>query len=76
MDQVLARYLRAAPTDEETARRSVEPYRALDTAARLEALTALLRGMDSILGGRRPARSPDDEEFWRHWKDPSLGRPD
>jgi hypothetical protein len=74
-DPTLARYLRAAPTDEETARRAVAPYRHLDAEARLRALTDLLRGMDVLLAGRRPSRSPDDEAFWRHWKDASHGLP-
>jgi hypothetical protein len=69
-------YLRAAPSDEETARRAGEGYRELDTRARLAALADLLRDMDVILDGRMPAPSPDDETFWRHWMDPSLGRPD
>ena len=71
----VAEYLRATPTDEETARRAVERYRTLDTRARLEAFSDLLRGMDVLLDGREPARSPDDAAFWRHWQDPSLGRP-
>ena len=74
-DTSTARYLDAAPTDEETARRDVLPYRNLDTTARLEAMAALLRSMDTLLGGREPLRAPEDEEFWRHWRDPSLGRP-
>ena len=71
----IARYLEAAPSDEETARRSVELYLRLDTTARLQALADLLRGMDEFLAGRLPRRSPDDENFWRHWQDPTLGRP-
>jgi len=71
----LEQYLDARPTDEETAHKAVRPYRALDAAARLDALVVLLRGMDLLLGGRRPVISPDDAAFWRHWSDPSLGRP-
>ena len=71
----LDQYLAARPTDEETAERAVRSYRALDAVARLEALVVLLRGMDLLLGGRQPATSPDDAAFWRHWSDPSLGRP-
>ncbi|MEN8148247.1 MAG: hypothetical protein ABFS86_00405 [Planctomycetota bacterium] len=69
------RLLATRPTDEETARAAVAPYRSLDAAARLEALASLLRDMDTLLDGRMPVRSPDDENFWRHWMDPSLGRP-
>jgi hypothetical protein len=71
----LARYLRAVPTDEEAAREAVRRFASLDADARVEALVALLRGMDALLAGRPPLRSPDDEAFWRHWLDPSLGRP-
>jgi hypothetical protein len=74
-DVTLDRYLRAAPSDEETARRAVEPYRHLGPAARLAALESLLGDMDVLLAGRTPVRAPDDEAFWRHWMDPSLGRP-
>jgi hypothetical protein len=75
MDETLADWLRTAPTDEEIARRAVEPYRHLDVAGRLAALTDLLRSMDVLLAGRRPLRSPEDADFWRHWKDPDPGRP-
>jgi hypothetical protein len=75
VEPTLADYLRRAPTDEESARRAVAPYRGLDSVARLEALASLLGAMDALLRGRRPVRSPDDRAFWRHWKDPSLGRP-
>jgi len=71
-DPTLSRYLDARPTDEETARTGVAPYRDLDAASRLEALTQLLRGMDALLQGRQPLRSPDDVNFWRHWKDASV----
>jgi len=74
-DERLERYLAATPTDVETARRAVEHTRRLSVAERMEALRALLRDMDVLLAGRTPKRSPDDENFWRHWKDPSLGRP-
>ena len=74
-DRILTGYLGATPSDEETARRTVEPYRDLDPGARLEALATLLRGMDTLLGGRTPFRAPDDVAFWRHWKDPFHGGP-
>jgi len=70
----IARYLEAAPTDEETARRAVDPYREMDVTARLDALADLLRGMDALLDGRLPVR-PSGEELWRRWGDPSRGRP-
>lgn len=71
----VSRYLDATPTDEETARAGVAPCRDLDAASRLQALTALLRGMDALLQGRQPLRSPDDVNFWRHWKDSLVGCP-
>jgi hypothetical protein len=74
-DSTLDRYLASRPSDEETAREAVRAYRALGPAARLDALTDLLRGMDVLLRGKRPARAPDDEGFWRHWMDTSLGCP-
>ena len=74
-DPYLSRYLDARPSDEEAARACVAPYRDLDPVSRLEALTTLLRGMDSLLQGRQPVRSPDDVRFWRHWKDVSVGCP-
>ena len=42
-DPTLEQYLRAKPTDEETAQKAVRPYRALDVVARLDAMVALLR---------------------------------
>lgn len=74
-DPTLRRYLDSRPSDEEAARARVAAYRGLDVAARLEALTALLWDMDVLLRGRRPLRAPDDTAFWKHWKDPSVGRP-
>ena len=68
-------YLRARPTDEETAFEAVDRYRNLTPAQRIEALADLLASMDRILAGRKPLRSPEDEDFWRHWVDPSLGCP-
>jgi hypothetical protein len=71
----LEEYLSKVPSDEETARRAVEPYRHLTPAERWAAFAELLREMETLSAGRPGARSPDDENFWRHWKDPSLGRP-
>lgn len=41
------RYRRATPTDEETARRAVEPYAGLDAEARLQALVATPGPLDA-----------------------------
>jgi hypothetical protein len=75
MADTTRRYLAATPTDVETAHAAVAPYRDLDVEARLEAWTALQRSMDALLDGRTPVRSPDDIDFWKHWVDPSRGRP-
>jgi hypothetical protein len=72
-DPALDRYLTSRPSDEETAHAAVRPYLRLAPAARLAALADLLRGMDTLLRGRRPASGPDDVSFWRHWIDPTLG---
>ena len=74
-EPTLDQYLDARPTDEETARAAVRPYLALDAVARFDAFVALLRGMDGLLGDRKPLAAPDDVAFWRHWRDPSLGCP-
>jgi hypothetical protein len=68
-------YLSRTPSDEETARRAVEPYRDMSVTERFAALAELLREMDALLAGRMPLRTPDDEDFWRHWVDPTRGRP-
>ena len=69
-------WIECAPTDEEVAREAAERYRGLDSLARMRAFADLLHSMDILLKGRRPVRTPDDEAFWRHWKDPALGRPE
>jgi hypothetical protein len=64
-----------APTDEETARRSVAPYLEMTPAERLEVFGSLLADMDVLLAGRMPVEAPEDPPFWMRWKDPSIGRP-
>lgn len=76
VSSLLDRYLASIPTDEETARRAVRPYAGMSGEERLRALADLLGEMDILLGGRLPIRSPDDEQFWRHWKDPTHGSAD
>ena len=76
MDVSVAEYLAKTPTDEQTARRAVAPYRPLTPAERWSAFAALLAGMDALLDGRAPWRDDRFEPFWRHWKDASFGRPD
>jgi hypothetical protein len=71
----VAAYEALAPTDAEWARRAVEPYSAMSPAERLRALAALNGWMDALLAGRTPEAEDGERPFWRHWKDPSLGRP-
>ena len=68
-------YVRAVPTDEESARRAVEPYRHMTPQQRWEAFAALLRQVDELLDGREPYRGDADDPFWRYWVDPCHGRP-
>jgi hypothetical protein len=67
-------YLRATPTDEETAHRAVDPYRALTSAGRWHAFREVLREADALLAGAEPFED-DRDPFWRRWMDPSLGCP-
>ncbi len=68
-------YARAVPTDEETARKAVEPYRRMTPEERWRAFAALQREMDGLLDGREPWRGDEDGPFWRYWVDPSHARP-
>jgi putative addiction module component (TIGR02574 family) len=58
LEPTLAEYLRAAPTDVESAREAVCRHARLTPAARLAALRSLLHEMDASLAGRTPARAP------------------
>jgi hypothetical protein len=71
----LQTYLSSVPTTEESARRAVLPYAHLTAQQRFDALRDLLREIELLRGSRPLLRDPRDEDFWRHWKDPSLGRP-
>ena len=64
----------AIPTDAESAEHAVAPFRRLSPTARFEAFAALMREMEALLGDSEPVTHPDDRVFWRHWKDPSVGR--
>ena len=68
-------YLAKVPTDRESAERAVAPYRDMTPAERFEALAKLLEEVAAILGDREPAGDGEPFPFWRHWMDPSLGRP-
>ena len=62
----------SAPTDEAAAERAVARYRSLSPAERWQALTDLLREMESVVGPRMD-RVRDEHPFWRHWTDPFVG---
>lgn len=67
-------YLAKAPTGAESVRESVDAMRHLTPDERLKALDRWMTEILAILGDREPAAEPG-LPFWRHWKDPSLGRP-
>ena len=67
-------YLARVPSDQEWARREAARYRGLSTDERFGALESLLRLMQDLLGARAPGRD-GALPFWRHWSDPTLGRP-
>ena len=75
VDPRVAACIAAAPSDDEWARRAVEPYAHMTPAERLQALSVLNGWVDSMLGGRLPETEDGEFPFWMHWKDPSLGRP-
>jgi len=67
-------YLAKTPTDVESARAAVEPYRDMTPAQRWEALEELLKAVEGFLGDRPVLRPAEDPPFWMRWKDPSIGR--
>jgi len=48
--------------------------RGLTADERLQALDTWMSEILAVLGGGLPAAEPGPP-FWRHWKDPILGRP-
>ena len=74
-DAAVEAYEALAPDDASRARRAVEPYAGMSPADRLRALAALNGWMDSLLAGRAPETVDGERPYWKHWKDPSLGRP-
>ena len=70
----LREYLAKAPGDVEAARDAVAGLRHLTPDERLKALDLWMAEVLAVLGDRKPAAEPG-LPFWRHWKDPSLGRP-
>ncbi|MFY9344528.1 MAG: hypothetical protein WAT39_18695 [Planctomycetota bacterium] len=72
--RVVQEYLARVPTDREWAMREAQRSRDLSVDERFDLLASLLRLMDELLAGRQPAPEPG-HPFWRHWRDPELGRP-
>ena len=71
----VSEYLARTPTNKESARAAVEPYRDMTPAQRWQALEDLLKAVQGFLGDREPLRPKEDPPFWMRWKDPSVGRP-
>jgi hypothetical protein len=67
-------YLANVPSDVDGARDAIAALRHLTADERLQALDRWMAEVLAVLGDRRPAAEPG-LPFWRHWKDPSLGRP-
>ena len=67
-------YLARTPTDAESARAAVEPYRNMTPSQRWEAMEELLKALEGFLGERELVRPEEDPPFWMRWKDPSVGR--
>ena len=47
----------------------------MSATERLAELARLNALMDALLGDREPRVEDGEAPFWRHWMDPSLGRP-
>lgn len=73
-DPSLKEYLAKAPGEADAIRAAVDALRHLTPDERLQALDRWMEEILAVLGGRAPAEEPG-LPFWRHWKDPSLGRP-
>ena len=67
-------YLSKVPGDVDWAMGTVAALRHLTADERLQALDRWMAEILAVLGDRKPAPEPG-LPFWRHWKDPSLGRP-
>jgi hypothetical protein len=67
-------YLAKAPTGADSVRHALDALRHLTADERLKALDEWMTEILAVLGDRKPAAEPG-LPFWRHWKDPSLGRP-
>jgi len=70
-DVTLEAYLRAVPSDEETAHRAIAPYVEMTPTERWVAFADLQREVEALLGDTDSRRA--DPPFWQHWKDPGLG---
>ena len=70
----VSEYLARAPTDQQWATREASRHRDRSTDERFDALEGLLRQMQELLGARTPGHD-GSLPFWRHWSDPTFGRP-
>ena len=70
----LAEYLARAPSNVETARRAVEPYRRLTPDERWKAFLELQREVELLLNGRSLWRDDAETLLWRHWMDSMPSR--
>ena len=70
----LKEYLAKVPGDADAVRAAIDALRHLTPDERLRALDLWMEEILAVLGDRKPAAEPG-LPFWRHWEDPSLGRP-
>jgi hypothetical protein len=70
----LDEYLAKAPRGADAVRHATDALHQLTPDERLLALDRWMEEILAVMGDRMPAPEPG-YPFWRHWKDPSLGRP-
>ena len=71
----IAEWLARRPSDVDSVREEVEPFRHLTPDERLEWFVKLQKSMDAFVRLRGPARDIEDDDFWRRWRDPLHGLP-
>lgn len=68
-------WLARRPSDAESVREEAEAFRHMSPAERLEWFVKLQRSMDAFVRLQPSRARREDDEFWRHWRDPMHGRP-
>ena len=68
-------WLARRPSHAASVREEVEPFRRMTPAERLRWFVRLQKSMDAFVRLHPPARDPAEDDFWKHWRDPSHGRP-